>query len=114
MAFAEANIELNDYRAADSNIEQFYELATELPKDAYTAASLWSRCVELVERNPDLTPESRLELVNSFSQKAIRALKAAIDLDPELTKKIAADEIFRPLQSSADFQQLLPASSEDK
>ncbi len=111
---AEANIELKDFRSADSNIEQFYEIATELPKDAYTAASLWSRCVELVERNTDLTPESRLELVNSFSQKAIRALKAAIDLDPELSKKIAADEVFRPLQSSADFQQLLPASSEDK
>ena len=104
---AESCLGLKDHQSASAAIDQFLASAMELPRDEITCAGLWSQCIELAEQDEQLPEADRKQLAASYGNKAIDALRHAIDRDPKQRQVIQQDATFAPLRPREDFQGLL-------
>src|SRR5262249_19794039 len=85
-------------RAASQLPDQFHPFSW--------AASL-ARCVPLAAGDATLPEGRRRELANAYSAEAVRLLRAAVEKDDKVLRKLADDRDFDPLRDRADFQKLL-------
>ncbi len=104
---AEAHIALNDHQKAAESAQQFLDAATDPPRDAYTTATLLAGCIRLVDEDGDLSAEERQELATVYGQRAVAALRRAIDLKAKEIAEITTDPKLDPLRSRDDFKSLL-------
>jgi hypothetical protein len=104
---AETLLELNDHAAAADAAGQFLEQAVELPRDAYTAACLLAGCARLAERDERLAESRRQELTASYGDRALAALRQAVQTGFKDVTQMKQDTSLEPLRSREDFRLLL-------
>jgi len=104
---AETFLKLNDHAAAADAAGQFLAAAVELPRDAYTAAGLFAGCVTLAAQDKSLTELRRQELTTAYGDRAIAALRQAIDAGYSDRTALATDSSLEAMRSRDDFQTLL-------
>lgn len=109
---AEACIGLKNHVAAAEATQQFFEIAFEPPRDAYTSATLFASCLRLAEEDEQLDPIQRQEKADEYGGRAVAALARAIELKANEISGMATDPALDPLRSRADFQKLLPSSGQ--
>lgn len=104
---AEAHLGLKDHAAAATSVAEFQLYATEPPRDAYTAASLLAGCVRLASEDPQLTDTRRAEMVATYGNNALTALRQAVELKAKEVAQMRTDPALDPLRGRDDFQKLL-------
>jgi hypothetical protein len=104
---AEALLELKDHAAAAAAAEQFLRTEVEPPRDAYTAAGLLAGCVRLAADDESLAEDNRRALATTYGDRALAALRRAIDKGAKEVAKIGSDPSLDPLRTRDDFQKLL-------
>jgi serine/threonine protein kinase len=104
---AETRLELRDHAGAAVAAGEFLQAEVEPPRDAYTAAGLFAGCVRLAAQDERLTADKRQELAKTYGDRALSALRQAIDKGAKEVGQMAKDPSLDPLRSRADFQKLL-------
>jgi serine/threonine protein kinase len=104
---AETLLELKDHEAASSAASEFLQADVEPPRDAYTAACLFAGCVRLAAQDERLSADKRQELATMYEDRAMSALRQAIDKGAKEVSQIPKDSSLDPLRSRRDFQKLL-------
>jgi serine/threonine-protein kinase len=104
---AETLLELDEHAAAAEAAGQFLQLAVEPPRDSYTAACLLAGCVRLAAQDESLTADRRQEVATAYGDRALAALRQAIDRGAKEAAQIPKDPSLDPLRSREDFQKLL-------
>jgi eukaryotic-like serine/threonine-protein kinase len=104
---AETLLELKDHAAAAVAAQEFLQAAVEPPRDAYTAAVLLAGCVRLAAQDERLPERRRQELAATYGDRAVAALRQAVDRRAKEVTQIQTDPSLDPLRLRADFQQLL-------
>ncbi len=108
----EAYLALKDHRNAAETARQFLDAATDPPRDAYTTASLLSGCVRIATEEEGLSDGERQKLAEAYGQRAVAALRLAIDLKAKEIAQIKTDPNLDPLRSRDDFQNLLKVAEQ--
>jgi tetratricopeptide (TPR) repeat protein len=103
----EALLGLKDHAGAAETAGQFLQAAAEPARDAYTAAGLLAGCVRLAGEDERLTETRRQELARTYGDRAVAALRQAIDKGAKEAVQIPKDPGLDPLRSRGDFQKLL-------
>jgi hypothetical protein len=104
---AETLLELKDHAAAAEAIGQFLQAAVELPRDAYNSACLFAGCARLAATDDRLSERERKERSSAYGDRALAALRQAIDRGYKDLAKMTKDTDLEPLRARADFQKLL-------
>ena len=104
---AETLLELKDHVGAASSAGQFLETAVDPPRDSYTTACLLAGCVRLAAQDDRLSEIKRQELVTTYGDSALAALRQAIAKEATEVIQMAKDPSLEPLGSRPDFQKLL-------
>ena len=104
---AETLLERKDHAAAARAIGQFLQAAVELPRDAYTSACLFAGCTRLAATDDRLSEGERKERSSAYGDRALAALRQAIDRGFKDVAQMTKDADLEPLRSRADFQKLL-------
>jgi hypothetical protein len=104
---AEALLELKDHAAAAAAAGQFLEAAVKRPRDAYTAACLLAGCVRLAAQDERLPAGRRQEVATAYGDRALVALRQAIDEGAKEAAQMPRDPSLDPLRSREDFRTLL-------
>jgi serine/threonine protein kinase len=104
---AETELELKDHAAAAAAAGEFLDQGVEPARDAYTAAGLLAGCVRLAARDERLSEAKRQELVAAYGDRALAALRQAIDLGFPDFASLQPDSSLDPLRSRDDFQKLI-------
>ncbi len=102
----ETYLALKDHRAAAETAQHFLDAATDPPRDAYTAASLLAGCVRLVAEEEGLADVKRQELTAAYGDRAVAAMRQAIELKAKEIAQIKSDPNLDPLRPREDFQTL--------
>ena len=76
-------------------------------RDAHTAAGLLAGCAEVAAEDDWLSEGRRRELVASCGDRAVAALRQAIDKDAKDVTPMKTDPGLDPLRPRSDFQKLL-------
>jgi serine/threonine protein kinase/tetratricopeptide (TPR) repeat protein len=103
---AETLLELKEHAAAAAAAEQFLQMAVEPPRDSYTAACLLAGCARLAAQGEGL-PAGRQEVATAYGDRALAALRQAIDRGAKETAQMPKDPGLDPLRSREDFRKLL-------
>ena len=106
---AEAHLGLKNHAAAANSVAEFQQHATDPPRDAYTAACLLAGCVRLVSQETELTEARRAELLATYGDDALFALRRAVELKAKEVLQMKTDAALDALRGRDDFQKLLPA-----
>ncbi len=101
---AEALLQMREHAAAAEVVEQFLEAAVEPGRDAYTAAQLLAGCVRLADEDDRFSESEREELAKSYGDRALAALRLAIERQAEQIAQIKTDSALDPLRSRQEFQ----------
>jgi tetratricopeptide (TPR) repeat protein len=104
---AEALLELKEHAAAAVAAEQFLQTQFEPPRDSYTAAGLLAGCAGLATKDDTLTDDKRHALATTYGDRAVAALRQAINKGAKEVTQMAEDPSLAPLRSRPDFQKLL-------
>jgi tetratricopeptide (TPR) repeat protein len=104
---AETLLELQEHATAADAAEQFLQAATELPRDAYTAARLFATCARLAENDERLDVGERQALMTAYRDRALDALHRAIDTGFKDVAQLKSDASLDALRSQQGFQSLL-------
>ncbi|HVK12059.1 MAG TPA: serine/threonine-protein kinase [Gemmataceae bacterium] len=104
---AETLLGLNDHAAAAAAAREFLDVAYDPPRDAYTAAGLLAGCVRLAALDVRLTEAKRQESATAYGDRALAALRQAVDKGAKELAQMAKDSSLDPLRARADFQKLL-------
>ncbi len=104
---AETFLERKDHAAAAEAIGQFLQAAVELPRDAYTSACLFAGCARLAATDNRLSEGERKERSLAYGDRALAALRQAIDRGFKDVAQMTKDADLEPLRSRTDFQKLL-------
>jgi len=104
---AETLLELKDHDGAAGAAGQFLEADVEPARDAYTAAGLFAGCVRLAAQDEQLMADKRQELATTYGNRALSALRQAIDKGAKEVSQMAKDSSLDPLRSRQEFQKLL-------
>jgi eukaryotic-like serine/threonine-protein kinase len=104
---SEALLGLNDHTGAAEAAGQFLEVNYEPPRDAYTAAGLLAGCVRLAAGDKSPPAFLRRALVAAYSDRAMEALRLAIDRKAKEVAQMKGDPKLDPLSTRPDFQPLL-------
>jgi tetratricopeptide (TPR) repeat protein len=103
----ETLLELKEHAAAAETAGQFLDLAVELPRDAYTAACLLAGCARLAAQDERLPEGKRQELAATYGDRALAALRRAIERGFTDVARMKEDSSLEPLHPREDFQKLL-------
>jgi hypothetical protein len=79
----------------------------EPPRDAYTAACLLAGCARLVAQDEQLPESKRTELVTTYGDRALAALRQAVEKGAKEVAQIKKDPSLDPLRQREDFHRLL-------
>src|SRR5947208_4771442 len=93
---AETLLELKDHAGAARAVGEFLEAAVEPPRDAYTASGLLAGCVRLAENDDRLPEAERKELAANYGDRAVAALRQAVDKGAQEVEKIKTDQSLDP------------------
>ncbi len=104
---AEANLSLLEHASAAAAAQQFLDAATEPPRDSYTAATLFAQCAVLAEQENQQDSKESRQLAAAYVDRAVAALRQAIELKAREVAEINTDHALDPLRSHRDFQSLL-------
>jgi serine/threonine protein kinase/tetratricopeptide (TPR) repeat protein len=104
---AETLLELKDHAAAAEAVSQFLQVAYELPRDAYNSACLLARCSRLAATDERFAETKRNELASDYGDRALAALRQAIEKGYKDIAQLNKDADLELLRSRADFQKLM-------
>jgi len=100
-------LELKDHAEAAKSVDQFLGTAVEPARDAYTAAGLLAGCAKLAAEDDRLPENERKGLAAAYGDRAVAALRLAIDKDAKEVAQMKTDSSLEPLRHRPDFQKLL-------
>ena len=103
----ETLIELGEHGAAAVTASQFLEAAVDPANDTYEAACYFARCVPLAEKNKQLSEVKSKELAQSYGDKAMAALRPAIQNGYKDAAHMKKDTDLDALRGRDDFKKLL-------
>jgi serine/threonine-protein kinase len=106
-ALAEALLALGDHRAAAAAASQLMEAAVHPAIDPARAARHLARCAPLAERDPQLSDAKRRETAQGYADKAMAALRHAVQNGLRYAASMRKDPALDALRNRADFKQLL-------
>jgi hypothetical protein len=72
-------------------------------------AYLLARCIPLVEKDPQLSPDERVRKAGEFADQAMTFLQEAQQKNPKSLIGVDTQLAFAPLRGRPDFQKLLSA-----
>ena len=78
-----------------------------MPRDAYTAAGLLAGCARLAARDDRLPESKRQELAMAYGDRALDALRQAVQKGFKDVARLKQDASLEPLRSREEFQELL-------
>jgi tetratricopeptide (TPR) repeat protein len=104
---AEALLQLKDHAGAAEAAGQFLQTAVEPPRDSSTAAYLLADCARLAAQDERLPEIKRQELAGNYGDRAMAALRQAIDKGAKEGSQLSKDPRLDPLRSRPDFQKVL-------
>ena len=104
---AETLLELKDHAGAAVAAAEFLQAEVEPPRDAYIASGLFAVCVRLAAQDERLTADKRQALATAYGDRALSAVRQAIDKGAKEVSQILTDSSLDPLRSRPDFQKLL-------
>jgi serine/threonine-protein kinase len=104
---AETLVDLGEHAAAADAADEFIQAAVDPANDLYTAASIFSRCVPLAERDGRLSEDQRKEQAQAYADRAIDALRRSIQNRFRDVAYMKKDTDLDPLRSHPGFQKLL-------
>jgi tetratricopeptide (TPR) repeat protein len=107
LALAEILVDLGDHAAAAATAGQLLQAAVDPATDPYNAACLLARCVPLAERDSQQPEARRRELATAYSDRAVAALRQAVQGGFKDGAWIEKDKDLASLRGRADFQKLL-------
>jgi hypothetical protein len=107
VASAEARLGLGEYANAAAAAQELLRIGLEPAKNAYQAAGFLCRCRALAEKDAKLSEAKRKELMQSYSNNALTALRKAVASGYADAAKMKQDKDLEPLRSREDFQKLL-------
>jgi tetratricopeptide (TPR) repeat protein len=105
---------LGDHAAAAVAAADLARIAVRPAADAYKAASYFARCMPLAERDAKVPLSRRQELVRSYAEQAMAALRQALSNGYKDIAHLQKDKDFDPLRSRGDFQTQLAELAKDK
>jgi hypothetical protein len=97
----------NSHAAAADVAGQFLQAAVELPRDAYTAATLLADCALLAGQDKRLPERRRQELASTYGDAALAALGQAVAAGFADVAQMASDSNLDPLRHRDEFRKLL-------
>jgi serine/threonine protein kinase len=104
---AETLADLRDHVAAAATAAELASLGVDPGTNAYNAAGVWSRCIPLATLDTQLPERERVELAQSYADRAIGALRQALGQGYADLAHLKKDPDLDPLRSRPDFQQLV-------
>jgi serine/threonine-protein kinase len=106
-------LELGEYAAAAEAARDLARIAFNPAEDAYKAAGFFARCIPLAEQDKKLSGSRRQEVAKSYGDRAMEALRQALDKGYKDIAHLQKDKDLDPLRQREDFQKLL-ADVQDK
>jgi eukaryotic-like serine/threonine-protein kinase len=103
----ETLLALKEHAEAAEAAGQFLQVAVEPARDAYTAACLLAGCVRLAAQDERLPDGKRQELIATYGDSALAALRQAVEMGAKEVAQMPKDPALDPLRRRADFQRLL-------
>ena len=100
-------IDLGEHSAAAVAASQLLEAAVDPPNDAYKVACFLALCVPLAEKDKQLSDVKRKELAQSYGDKAMAALRQAIQNGFKDAAHMKKDTDLDALRGREDFKKLL-------
>jgi len=100
-------LDLRDHRGTNAATEEYLNSATNLATDSYDAACLYARSIPLATEDKKLTESERQELAPRYADKAIAALRQAIQNGFKDGASMKKDPDLNALCSRADFKELI-------
>jgi serine/threonine protein kinase/tetratricopeptide (TPR) repeat protein len=104
---ASSLLQLGDYAGAAAAAEQLLQIGVDPAKTSYMAACFLSRCTTLAEKDSKLEADQRKQKAESYTQKAIAALRVALQNGYKDVEKLRKDEDLDALRARKDFQELV-------
>jgi hypothetical protein len=98
---------LGDHDAAAKTAEDLMRGAVYVPSDIYDAACYLARCVCLAEQDKALAEANRGELVKAYGDRALAALRHAVEKGYKNLAHMKKDPDLDPLRGREDFKKLL-------
>jgi tetratricopeptide (TPR) repeat protein/predicted Ser/Thr protein kinase len=100
-------LQVGDHASAAEAAAELARVAPEPAKDAYNAASFFSRCIMLAEKDRQLSEARRQELAKSYGDQAVQTLRQALAKGYKDIAHLQKDKDLDPLRPRPDFQKLL-------
>jgi serine/threonine-protein kinase len=107
MVHAETLLALGRHAEAAAAAEQLLQAAVNPMADAYDAGCYLARCVPLAQKDGQLPPARQQELVKSYGDRALAALRQAVRHGYRDAAHMKRDADLDPLRERADFQALV-------
>jgi serine/threonine protein kinase/tetratricopeptide (TPR) repeat protein len=104
---AQTLVEMGEHRAAAAAASEFLQAAVEPASDAYRAACIFARSATLAGKDKQLSELERKELVQAYADKAMVALRQAIQNGYKDVAQIKKAPDLDALRSRDDFQKLV-------
>jgi tetratricopeptide (TPR) repeat protein len=114
LRMAETLLELKDHAVAAAAAGQFLQMGVEPARDAYTAAGLLAGCVRLADQDERLPEGERRELASAYGDRALAALRQAVEKGAKEVAEMGTDPSLDPLRSREDFRKLLAESEAER
>jgi hypothetical protein len=96
-----------DLQKASAEAQQLLRIEIESATNAYHAAGFLCRCQVLAEKDAKLSEAKRKELMQSYGENALTALRKAVASGNTDAAKMKQDKDLETLRSREDFQKLL-------
>ena len=106
---AQANISLNDYKAAAANALDVPNAVpiSERGQGCLDAARILARLVTRADRDQKLPQGDRVQLTRNYLGRTIVLLREVIDTNPKLVDQIKNDADIKSLETRPDFQTIM-------
>jgi hypothetical protein len=98
---------MGEHGAAVVAASELLEAAVEPANDAYNAACFLARCVPLAEKDKQLADAKRKELARAYADKALAALRQAIQGGYKDVAHMKKDPDLAAVRDREDFKKLL-------
>lgn len=100
-------LEQGDHATAVLRAYELAQFDPNVPGAQVTAASLISRGIPLVHRDPATPEAERADVAELYARQAVELLRGAVELGFREFDKLKADPAFTPLLARSDFKELV-------